>query len=75
MPRQYRDFTITPRTYQIRGSERWSLDLVIQYRDSSRAFSGPETFATEADAVKACYAFGQKIIDGEVPNYAMDDLV
>jgi len=50
-PISYKGFAITPRTFQIRGSGRWTLDLLITRRRSSRAFSGPDTYATESAAI------------------------
>ena len=54
------------RTYQIRGSGRWTQDLLIGHGDALRAFSGPATFTTEALAEAACYTLGRRIFDGEV---------
>ncbi len=71
----YKGFAITPRTFQIRGSGRWTLDLLIGRHQSLRAFSGSTTYATEEAAVKGCHAFAQRIIDGCVPNYSVDDLL
>ena len=71
----YGTFTITPRTFQIRGSGRWTLDLVIAHRTQLRAFSGPTTFPTENDAIQGCFAFGCRIIDGSEPDLSVDDLL
>lgn len=60
----YRGWTITPRTFQIRGSGQWTLDLLIGSRTRRRAFSGPKTFRTEQAAIRGCHAFGCRIIDG-----------
>ena len=70
----YGAFTITPRTFQIRGSGQWTLDLIIAYRTKLRAFSGPATFPTEQAAIRGCIAFGRRIIEGRVPNLSVDDL-
>jgi hypothetical protein len=70
----YRGFTITARTFQIRGSGRWTLDLVIRHRRGLRAFSGTTTYATEEAAVKGCCDYGRRIIDGQVPDCSVDDL-
>ncbi len=70
----YRGFTITPRTFQIRGSGRWTLDLVITHRWRRRAFSGPTTFRSEQAAVRGCFAYGRRIIDGLVPDCSLEDL-
>lgn len=71
----YGSFTITPRTFQIRGSGRWTLDLVISRRATARTFSAPTTFPTEKAAIDGCYRFGRKIIDGQVPSCSVADLL
>jgi len=73
-PVSYKGFTITARTFQIRGSGRWTLDLLIGRRRSLRAFSGPRTYPTEESAITGCCEFGQRIIDGRVRNCSVDDL-
>ena len=70
---EYQTFTITPRTFQVRGGE-WTLDLLISSRRRTRSFSGPATFPTEEAAIRGCHAFGKKIIEGRVPHYSVDDL-
>jgi hypothetical protein len=71
----YRGFTIVPRTFQIHGSRRWTLDVVIASRIRQRAFSGAKTFRTEPDAIRGCHLFGRRIIDGLVPDCPVDDLL
>ena len=73
-PLTYHGWTITPRTFQIRGSCQWTLDLVIAYRTKRRAFSGPQTFQTEEAAIRGCHAFGRRIIDGRVPYCTLEGL-
>lgn len=73
-PVTYKGFAITPRTFQIRGSGRWTLDLVITRHRTSRTFSGPDTYATESAAIMGCCEFGRRIIDGRVRSYSADDL-
>jgi len=63
-PAHYKGFTITPRTFQVRGSGRWTLDLLIGQRELLRAFSGTSTYGTEAAAEAGCLAFAQHLIDG-----------
>jgi hypothetical protein len=70
----YRGWTITPRTFEVRGSWQWTLDLVIAYRTKQRAFSGPNAFRTEQEAIRGCHAFGRRIIDGLVPYCSVEDL-
>jgi hypothetical protein len=70
----YKGFAITPRTFQVRGSGRWTLDLLIGRQWGLRAFSGPRTYPTEESAITGCCEFGRRIIDGLVRNCAVDDL-
>jgi hypothetical protein len=70
----YGDFTIAPRTFQVRGSGRWTLDLLIAHRGRVRAFSGTKTFPTQEAAIRGCHEFGRRIIQGRVPRCSVDDL-
>lgn len=70
----YKGFTITARTFQIRGSGRWTLDLLIGRRELLRAFSAADTYGSEAAAVAGCLAFGQRVIDGGRPGCSLADL-
>jgi hypothetical protein len=70
----YHGCTITPRTFEIRGSRQWTLDLVIAYRTRRRAFSAPMKFPTEQAAIRGCHAFGRRIIDGLEPYYSLESL-
>jgi len=74
-PVSYKGFTITPRTFQIRGSGRWTLDLLIRRQSGARAFSGPTTYPTEEAAVVGCCEYGRRIIDGDVRGCSVDDLM
>jgi len=73
-PVWYKGFAITARTFQIRGSGRWTLDLLIGRHRTLRAFSGPRTYPTEESAITGCCEFGRRIIDGRVRNCSVDDL-
>ena len=73
-PLIYKGFLIIPRTFQLRGSERWTLDLLIGRRGSLRAFSGPTTYCNERAAVIGCQRLAQRIIDGQAGNRTADDL-
>ena len=72
-PVLYKGFAITARTFQIRGSGRWTLDLLIGRHTGLRAFSGPRTYPTEESAITGCCEFGRRVIDGLVRNCAVDD--
>jgi hypothetical protein len=73
-PVLYKGFTITARTFQVHGSGRWTLDLLIGRNTDLRAFSDPSTYPTEESAITGCCEFGQRIIDGRVRNCSVDDL-
>ena len=70
----YKGFAIEVRTFQIRGSGRWTQDLLISRRGALRAFSGPTPYASEAAAIAASREFGRHIIDGQVRGFSVDDL-
>jgi hypothetical protein len=70
----YKGFTITARTFQIRGSGRWTLDLLIGQRELLRSFSGASTYCTELAAEAGCLAFAHDVIDGSRPGCALADL-
>jgi hypothetical protein len=73
-PVSYKGFAITARTFQIRGSGRWTLDLLIGRHTDLRAFSGRSTYPTEASAIRGCREFAQRIIDGRVKDCSVADL-
>lgn len=74
MPVWYKGFTITPRTFQIRGSGRWTLDLSIGGSSGLRVFTGPLTYATEAAAITGCCNHGRRIIDGRIRDSSVEGL-
>lgn len=74
IPISYRGFAIISRTFQIRGSGRWTQDFTIRGRNGLRVFSGTHTFATEEAAILGCSALGRQIIDGEVKDCTVMDL-
>jgi hypothetical protein len=73
-PVLYKGFIITARTFQVRGSGRWTLDLLIGRQTDLRAFSGLSTYPTEEAAIAGCCEFGRRIIDGRVSDCSVDDL-
>ena len=74
IPCSYKGFAITARTFQIRGSGRWTLDLLIGRRESLRSFSGPVTYASQEAAITGCHEFARRIIDGRVRDCSVADL-
>jgi hypothetical protein len=73
-PFRYKGFSITPRTFQLRGSARWTIDLLIGRNGRLRAFGDPSTCLTEAAAVTACTDFTCRIIDGVMQDCTVADL-
>ncbi|MDH3291103.1 MAG: hypothetical protein OEO20_16360 [Gemmatimonadota bacterium] len=71
----YKTYTIVPRTFQIRGSGRWTLEVVISRHRCTRWFSGHATYPTEAVAIAGCREYGCRIIDGKVPDCTVADLL
>ena len=71
---RYKGFTITARTFQLRGSGRWTLDLLIGHKERLRAFSGTSTYPTELAAEAGCLAFARHIIDSSRPECSLADL-
>jgi hypothetical protein len=58
----------------LRGSARWTLDLLIGKNGQLRAFGGATTYATEAGADSGCTDLGRRIIDGAVRDCSVADL-
>ncbi len=73
-PVAYKGFAITARTFQIRGSGRWTLDLLIGRQSGLRTFSGPLTYASQEAAITGCCEFGRRIIDGRERECSVADL-
>ena len=73
-PRLYKGFILTARTFQVRGSGQWTLDVTIGRRGSLRAFSGTQTFSSERDATNACWLMACRIIDASPPDCLVSDL-
>ncbi|NUQ13152.1 MAG: hypothetical protein HUU26_12635 [Gemmatimonadaceae bacterium] len=73
-PRLYKGFTLTPRTFQVRGTGLWTLDVTIGRLGSLRAFSGPDLYPNERDATVACWQMACRIIDASPPDSRVADL-
>jgi hypothetical protein len=73
-PRSYKGFVLTARTFQVRGSGQWTLDVIISRRGSLRAFSSPTTYQSERDATNACMQMGCRIIDASPKDCHVSDL-
>ena len=71
----YRGFAITSRTYQVRGSGRWAIGIVIARWGSKRAFDTQYTAASEESANEMCWSLGRRIIDQGQNVTSLSDLV
>jgi hypothetical protein len=70
----YHGFTITPRTFQVRGSGRWTRDVLIGRNHALRAFCDARTYRSEEAATAACCELARRIIDGTAPGFSVVDL-
>lgn len=70
----YKGYNITPRTFELRGSHRWSVDVLIARNQGLRSFSSPLTYPTELTATAGCLDLGRRIIDGAVNDFSVSDL-
>ncbi|MBX3303407.1 MAG: hypothetical protein KF693_14430, partial [Nitrospira sp.] len=64
-------YTIQPAPRQLVDTGQWELNVFISWTtgddEDSRHFVKTGRFATEADAKAQCIAYGQQIVDGNVP--------
>jgi hypothetical protein len=58
----------------VRGSNRWTVEILISRRARLRAFSCNETCATEQAAVTACLQLGRRIIDRSPRDCGVEEL-
>jgi hypothetical protein len=69
----YKGYTIRPALRQLVDTGQWELNVFISWstedeeEEESRHFYSTGRYATEAEALAKCIAFGQQIIDGEIP--------
>lgn len=67
----YKGYTIQPAPRQLVDTGQWELNVFISWTtgddEDSRHFVKTGRFATETDAKAQCIAYGQQIVDGNVP--------
>jgi hypothetical protein len=71
---RYRGFDIMSRPYELAETGEWTVDVIIQRNDRSRAFSVNERYATVEEADAQCVGLGRRIIDGRVKGWSVDSL-
>jgi Domain of unknown function (DUF6566) len=66
--REYRDYVIHARPFQLAADGRWSPDFTITQHNGDHANVGRHdyepTFETREEAIENCFVFGARIIDG-----------
>jgi hypothetical protein len=71
---KYKGFNILARSYQLFESKRWTVDLEIRQDGRRRPFSSNKRYHTEQEADARCSGLGQRIIDGRIPGWSVEDL-
>ena len=73
---RYKHYTIRSAPLQHPDSRLWTIGITIDWeRDgqvSERPFSADNTYRTEVEADLHGLAYGQLIIDGQVPGFSVD---
>ena len=73
---RHKNYTIRSTPLHLFDSMQWTLPIVISWeRDekvTGRTFSAENTYPTEAEADLHGIAYGQRIIDGQVPGFSVD---
>jgi hypothetical protein len=79
---EYKGMTISAGAFEVVELSRFISTLWIakdgapEAADSAKLFSPPlppELFSDAGEALKSAIAFGQSVIDGEIPGLTMDD--
>lgn len=71
---RYKGFVIAARPYQLRESNRWTVDVDLRRNGHKRSFSAQETCRTLPEAEALCFSVGRRIIDGKIPGWSVDQL-
>lgn len=72
----YKDYVIRSTPIQLLDSMQWTLAIAIYWERNglvtTRPFSAEHTYQTEEEADLHGITFGQRIIDGKVPELSVD---
>ncbi len=77
----YKDFELSSAPYQLAESDGWELRVVITKHHDSRgetltkSFTGKNTFKSKEEAEAHAIEFGKQIIDGNFPEFTIEDLL
>ena len=72
---EYKGFTIYPDPRLSLETDTWTITLSIRRGKKVKLFTTGHSFGTKGEAVFHCINFGKKIIDGEVAEYAVNDIL
>jgi len=75
---EYKGYGIEASPYQIAESGNWKVNINIWERKNSQLVIKPistsNIFPTKEEAIKYCFDFGMKIIDGNIENLTVVDM-
>jgi len=75
---RYKEFEIEAAPYQLTELKKWKLNINIWkhkgYESVVRNFGASNTFDSKEEAIKHCFDFGIKIIDGKIENLTVMDM-
>ncbi len=75
---QYKGYEIRATPLQVPESRAWTLDIeIVRHTGDAvnlRPFRARNKFRTQEEAIARCFAFGKRIIDGEVQGRTVFDL-
>ncbi len=67
----YKGYTIQPAPRHLVDTGQWELNVFISWttedEEDSRHFVSTGRYATEDEATAQCIAYGQRIVDGQIP--------
>ena len=75
---EYKGYIIQTTPYQLAESLEWEIKISIRgARDDKvllRSFSASNSYPSREEAIRHCFDFGQRIIDGQVDGSTVADL-
>lgn len=72
----YKGYTLQPAPRQLVDTGQWELNVFISWsvddEEDSRHFVKTGRYATQDEATTQCIAYGQQIIDGQIPGLSVE---
>lgn len=72
---EYRGFTIYPTPGISLEGDAWTVNLSIRRGAHVKLFKTSYSFGTKGEAVFHCINLGEKIINGDVEDFTVDDIL